>query len=377
MRVLIYADVGGSGGYVRYLQGLLCSNSIPSNLDVYVIISDSLYKKLPNVDKNVKLIVKHWMDHPKFLKRYVWHLILYPNLVRQLSPDCIFYSYGHIRVFFNKITTVSTCHNLLFFAPDEIRKITDVYEKKYFIDTRKRFVSSYLRSNALIFLSRYSKDVILDDLGKHIPNRIISHGVDEEFRLKLPRSYCFNNDTVEILYVSPIYHYKHQFEVVKAFILLNKISSKKLLLHLVGGGTSTVLKEIVSYISDNNLTNSVRFSQFVDSRQLIDVYKKADIFIFASSCETFGITLLEAMASRLPIACSNLSGLSHLLNDAGLYFDPYDPMSICNTVLELIESEELRTELGNKAFLESMKYSWSKCASDTFNYLYDLNSNEK
>jgi len=72
---------------------------------------------------------------------------------------------------------------------------------------------------------------------------------------------------------------------------------------------------------------------------------QADLFVFASSCETFGISLLEAMAVGLPIACSNKSSLPETLQDGGEYFDPEDDQSIASAVKRLILDPVSRKKL--------------------------------
>ena len=69
---------------------------------------------------------------------------------------------------------------------------------------------------------------------------------------------------------------------------------------------------------------------------------ESDIFIFASSSETFGISLLEAMALGLPIVCSNKSSLPEILDDGGLYFDPNNHIELYNQINKLIKNKKLR-----------------------------------
>ena len=106
----------------------------------------------------------------------------------------------------------------------------------------------------------------------------------------------------------------------------------------------------------------------------------ADIFIFASSCENMPNTLVEAMASGLPIACSDRGPMPEILKDAGVYFDPENPESISTAVFELVKSHELRNKLANSAYQLSTQYSWARCASETWRYLSDTweaHQNEK
>jgi glycosyltransferase involved in cell wall biosynthesis len=79
--------------------------------------------------------------------------------------------------------------------------------------------------------------------------------------------------------------------------------------------------------------------------------------------------LLEEMASGLPIACSNRGPMPEVLGDAGVYFDPEDPNDIARALRELIESPVLRTKLARASFGRVQRYSWRRCADETFSFL--------
>jgi glycosyltransferase involved in cell wall biosynthesis len=96
---------------------------------------------------------------------------------------------------------------------------------------------------------------------------------------------------------------------------------------------------------------------------------QADLFVFASSCETFGISLLEAMAVGLPIACSNKSSLPETLRDGGEYFDPEDDQSIADAIERLIMDPVSRTNFAARGRALSQDYSWKRCADQTWSYL--------
>jgi glycosyltransferase involved in cell wall biosynthesis len=115
----------------------------------------------------------------------------------------------------------------------------------------------------------------------------------------------------------------------------------------------------------------VRYAGVVPHNEMHLRYKQADLALFASSCETFGQIVTEAMSAGLPIACSNRSAMPELLGDAGVYFDPENPEDIANAVKRLIDSPELRAEKAWAAFERVQQYSWPRCADETFSFLRD------
>ena len=368
MKILVYGDTGGSGGYYRYCKGLFSNEAIPKNALIYFITSKSFHEKLGYINKNVKVISHPWIDSSSKLKRYLWHLWIYPLLVRKLKVDLEFYTTGQLRLFFRKAVTVATCHNLLLFDDFELKRIKNKKEKEYFSFSKKRQTNSFKKSNALIFLSNHSRDVILPQIDYNKTNKVISHGLDKEFILNKERDYKFGKQ-VNILYVSPIFHYKNHLAVIKAFKELKDEIDLNIHLNLVGGSNSSALEELKEYISLNSIKESISLKQYLNTDGLITEYEANDIFVFASSSETFGITLLEAMGAKLPIACSNRTGLSDILKDAGIYFDPFDVLSIKTALYDLISDQHKRKELGEKGYLYAQEYTWKKCAEETFNFL--------
>ena len=110
-------------------------------------------------------------------------------------------------------------------------------------------------------------------------------------------------------------------------------------------------------------------SQFVPNEQVADLIADADLFVFASSCETFGIALLEAMTVGKPIACSDESSLPETLKDGGEYFDPHDPQSIAQAIRRLIDDPNRRAQLANRAKEHAASYSWTRCARETWQFV--------
>ena len=124
-------------------------------------------------------------------------------------------------------------------------------------------------------------------------------------------------DVIKILYVSNTAPYKHQWHVVKAINFLIR-KYPKLKLELVGGGHGKAKKKLIRSL--NIYDPQMEFTTIIDNQpkdKIADLMRNCDIFLFASSCESISITLLEAMASKVPIACSNRGPLPSVLKDGG------------------------------------------------------------
>jgi glycosyltransferase involved in cell wall biosynthesis len=137
-----------------------------------------------------------------------------------------------------------------------------------------------------------------------------------------------------------------------------------------GGGDGEAQKMLDAVIAEVDPNcNFIEQIEFVSHSKVPSLLADADIFIFASSCENMPNTLVEAMSSGLPIACSNRGPMPEVLACGGEFFDPENPVTIANAVEKIISNKDYRIKIKKIAKELSEKYSWAKCGHDTWNYL--------
>ena len=113
-----------------------------------------------------------------------------------------------------------------------------------------------------------------------------------------------------------------------------------IILHLVGSTSNSISEKILNQklfqLKNNNI---VKIYGKLDENKIKNILSKSDLFIFASSCESFGLTLLEGMASNLPVLCSNKSGMKKLTENQADYFDPHSINKIEKSIKKLYLSK--------------------------------------
>jgi len=108
-----------------------------------------------------------------------------------------------------------------------------------------------------------------------------------------------------------------------------------------------------------------RYLGFLPADDLPILFSGARVFCFPSLYEGFGLPVLEAMASGVPVVCSNSSSLPEVIGDVGLMSHPDDVVTLTELLLQAAEDESWRQSAINKGLIRSAQFSWHKCAEQT------------
>ena len=208
---------------------------------------------------------------------------------------------------------------------------------------------------------------------------IIPHGVDQQFLLapraqKDLKSYSLR-EPFRLLYVSSIDLYKHQWHVVEAVAKL-KEDGYPIQFDLVGSAYPSALKRLRrALLKFDPKETFIHYRGEIPYSKMFDLYRQVDVFVFASSCETFGQIVTEAMAAGLPIACSDKGPMVEILGDSAVYFDPEKPSEIADVLKRLIDSPNMRIEKASVSYKKSKDYTWERCVQDTFAFFSRIATN--
>ena len=113
------------------------------------------------------------------------------------------------------------------------------------------------------------------------------------------------------------------------------------------------------------LDGKVIFTGEIPHENVPPLYQRASLFVLPSYLETFGMPLIEAMASDVPVIAANASAIPEVVGDAGLLFDPDDPDELRAKMEAVLSDPQLREELINRGLKRAKLFSWEKCAKET------------
>jgi glycosyltransferase involved in cell wall biosynthesis len=192
---------------------------------------------------------------------------------------------------------------------------------------------------------------------------------DEEKKLKISAKYDLPEKY--ILYVGTFLPHKNLETLIIGFKELNqhyKLSHKLVL----AGKKGRNYKKIENLLSQLKMNNDVKIIGFVPDEDLPYIYSLSDLFVFPSLYEGFGLPLLEAMASGVPVLASNSSCLPEIAGDAALYFNPKDSRDLNAKIVSILDNKILSKELISKGFNRVKHFSWKKMTEKTLMLYEDV-----
>ncbi len=247
----------------------------------------------------------------------------------------------------------------------------EVFPSAIRLRLRKLVPASARRARLILTVSDFTKKCLVDFYG--LDERKIAvayHGIASVYRPvrdpaalerirtkhKLPDRF--------ILYVGKIQARKNLPRLVAAFASLVRETGLPHHLVLVGKRTWTS-EETFAAIDSLGMSGRVIVPGEVPLDELPLLYAAAEVFVFPSLAEGFGLPPLEAMACGTPVVSSNATSLPEVVGDAGILVDPYDVDALARAILEVVSSESLRRELGEKGIARAGKFSNRRMAELT------------
>ena len=120
------------------------------------------------------------------------------------------------------------------------------------------------------------------------------------------------------------------------------------------------------------LRDRIHFTDYVNEKELLQLYNACDIFVFPSFYEGFGLPILEAMACGRAVACSSSSAMPEVADSAGLLFDPSNTGEIVRAMKDLLLNSELRLRMERLGLQNASHFSWQRTAQMTLEVYHEV-----
>ncbi|MDR0661548.1 MAG: glycosyltransferase family 4 protein [Prevotellaceae bacterium] len=266
------------------------------------------------------------------------------------------------------IRSVVTIHDLIFLRYPEFYKPIDrsIYKKK--------FRAACKNSDLIIAISKQTKDDIVNFFKiKEEKIRLVYQGCNPQFyntcseEQKQVAAKKYNLPQKYILYVGTIEERKNLNTIIRALASMPKD------IYLVAIGRETKYTDkVTAEINKLKLNDRVKFIHKSDFRDLPAIYQQAQVFVLPSVFEGFGIPVLEALNSKIPVIASNVSSLPEAGGPHSLYINPTDSKELEKALFQLFAHPELRENMIVNGYKYAQNFREQKLANDLWSVYQEL-----
>ncbi len=293
---------------------------------------------------------------------FCWLNLFFPIILKKDKIDVLF-SPNFIAPVFLPCKSIVVVHDASPFAME------DCFDKSN-ITFRKMIKYSAKKANAIITPSEFAKKDIIKNLNlpaeKIFP---IHHGIEQNLRKKVSekgiaefrKKFGLNGKTA--IFVGAIEKRKNIENILNAAKIL-KEKGKKFTILLIGkdGFGFAEIKKLHEKLW---LEDCVKFAGYLEDSEVLAAYCAADLLLYPSLYEGFGLPILEAMSCGTPVITSNCSSMPEVGGNAALYVEPEKPKEIAKAVEKIFENEKLKKELSIKGIEHAKQFTWEKALEKT------------
>ena len=223
------------------------------------------------------------------------------------------------------------------------------------------------RASKVVAITKYVKDDIVKRFGVN-PKRIavVMEGVDpSRFPAKNREAAASLKHRLGIrwpvlFYVANWRMHKNHQTLLEAFQILRE---KGIQAHLVLGGKP--VGDLIEQINHHPFKKDIIVAGFIPDNELGSFYAAADVYVFPSLYEGFGLPLLEAQYTGVPVAASRATTLPEVGGDSARYFNPLDANEMALVVSKILQDKKLAASLVRKGYENIKRFSWEKAARET------------
>lgn len=298
-----------------------------------------------------------------------WHLAVLRDL-KKLTPDLFFATTSFIipALAPKTLKTIIIVHDLVaFLFPN--------HNKKAIFIEKMTLKFALKKAAAIITISENTKHDLINHFKKiaSVPISVPAAASEKFYQMPLAEIKNFrsahNLPERFLLGVGTLEPRKNFVTLIDAFAqVVQEFPNLKL---IIIGGKGWKYKQIFDRVRHQDIKDKVIFSGYVGENDLAGYYNCAEIFIFPSLYEGFGIPPLEAMKSGCPVIASNKSSIPEVVSSGGLLVDPADTRGLTEAIKSILTSQDLREKLVAVGQHQSQKFSW-KSSANKLQHLFEI-----
>jgi glycosyltransferase involved in cell wall biosynthesis len=300
----------------------------------------------------------------------LWYLLRYPEFAVSRSYTTCFFPAANRRVpHHSPCRSVGTVHDMAaYWGTRKTRESLGII--------RMILPNSLRHLHRIIAVSEFVKQELIDLINVEESRiTVIPNGIDTSVFYPRPRNeesvvliQPFSFRRPYILYAARLdYPVKNHVKLIEAFGIFKERTHYPHRLVLAGADSKNT--DLITYTAaSSSYRNDIFFTGHFPFSSLPELYAGADFVVYPSKYEGFGLGVLEAMASGVPVACARAASLPEAAEHAALYFNPDDAEEMADRMVDLTD-RELARSLIQKGLERARFFSWDECAKKTFSLI--------
>jgi glycosyltransferase involved in cell wall biosynthesis len=365
-------DGGGLVVLKKLLEEMI---NISSNIKWYVASNPDTVSQI-SAFSNVEGIPYVWPDKSP-LHHFIWYETEIPRLLKKVNADVCFSQTNFLPRLRLPCPSLLLVHNAGFFS----KKFTQLYKQ-----WNKKYITRLIWKQKINWVYKsIRKATAVTVQTNALANRIIQQvNIQKEKLFVVPHGLGLLKEPVKttrefqanrIWRIGYITKFGVQKDFITAFnatkVLSNLGISVKLILTL--DHSSREFKGILQQIHQADVKNYIEnHGEISDPIKLKNIYDSLDIFVFPSLCESFGFTLVEAMASGLPVVMADTESNREVTNNVGEKFSPENQYELADKIQQLINDKDRYNIAAKQSLERSNIFSWNKAAGDILGIMQQI-----
>ena len=339
-----------------------------SDEELYLLVSPASRQHFQGYGSNVHYITYPWSNERRTLRTLSEHL--YSPLRLPLSRiDILDTPIAPVaNPAWALVIHMRTMH--AFTEPDSLQPLARLYRRMNYPRSTRLADAIIINSESLrAELERY---LDVDKRKLRLIYEAVDHDLFKPGDREEARRHVVTYGVTEpfVLFVSSLWPYKNCDGLLRAWALAsNDLKGRQL--SIVGPQRDVKYTALLHNLAaDLGIKNQVVFVGGVPLEETVHFYRAADVFVYPSFNETFGLPILEAMACGCPVVTSNVSSMPEIAGEAALLVDPYSPEAIARAMLEAQgpQAEHLR----QRGLGRARQFTWERTAAETLNVYRDI-----
>ncbi|MFA6125922.1 MAG: glycosyltransferase family 1 protein [Bacteroidales bacterium] len=300
----------------------------------------------------------------------IWEQVALPRAAKKLKCDLL-HCTSNTAPEMPGLPLVLTLHDIIYMEGGFFSLLKDkgTAYQRFGNVYRRHIVPIVVRKSArVITVSEYEKEriaaffklepsklrAVYNGVGEHfkpITDPLVAQNIREKYHL--PAHYFF--------FLGNTVQKKNTPGTLKAYSIFREKTGMDIPLMMLDFDLQD-LTAILAEIGQPGLIEHIHLTGYVNNAELPGIYGLADLFLYPSFRESFGIPILEAQACRTPVITSNTSSMPEIAGDAAMIIDPYKPEEIADAMIRLMKEDAYRQDMVRRGLVNASRFSWRAMA---------------